>query len=155
MFAYKTENRLESVDIKEEDIYLIIKNLIPNKADGWDGISIRMIEHCGRSKCNVNFESQLGKVQFNASLAIAGVTQGTNRDSIYAELGLESLSARKWYQKLLFFYKIVHGLSAAYLTAYINFVSERSHNTRSSTHRHLEEPICRTKVFQSSFFLLH
>ena len=96
MFAYKTENRLESVDIKEEDIYLIIKNLIPNKADGWDGISVRMSEHCGRSKCNVNFESQLGKVQFNASLAITGVTQGTNRDSIYAELGLESLSAERW-----------------------------------------------------------
>ena len=30
VFAYKTENRLDSVDIKEEDIYLIIKNLIPN-----------------------------------------------------------------------------------------------------------------------------
>ena len=104
---------------------------------------------------NVNFESKVERVQYDACLAITGAIQGTNRDSIYAELGLESLSARKWYQKLLFFYKIVHGLSAAYLTAYINFVSERSHNIRSSTHRHLEEPICRTKVFQSSFFLLH
>ena len=28
----------------------------------------------------------------------------------------------------------------------------RSHNARSSTQRHLEEPICRTKVFQSSCF---
>ena len=58
--------------------------------------------------------------------------QGTNRDNIYAELGLESLSARRWYRELLFFYKIVHGLSPAYLAAYINFASERNHNTRSS-----------------------
>ena len=91
---------------------------------------------------NVNFESKLERVQYNACLAIAG----TNWDSIYAELGLESLSVRRWYQKLLFFYKILHGLSPAYLTVYINFVSKRSRNARSSTQKHLE-PICRTKVF--------
>ena len=33
------ENHLDSVDIKEEDIYHIIKNLIPNKAHGWDDLS--------------------------------------------------------------------------------------------------------------------
>ena len=49
VFADKTENRLDSVDIKEEVIYLIIKNLIPSKAHGWDGISIRMIKLCGKS----------------------------------------------------------------------------------------------------------
>ena len=102
---------------------------------------------------NVNFESKLERVQYNACLAITGAIRGTNRENIYAELGLESLSVRRWYRKLLFFYKIVHGLSPDYLTAYINFASERSHNTRSSTKIHLEEPICRTKVFQSSFFL--
>ena len=71
---------------------------------------------------------------------------------ICTELGLESLSARRRYRKLLFFYKIVHGLSITYLKAYMKFASERSHNTRSSTKRHLEEPVCRTKVFQWSFF---
>ena len=42
---------------------------------------------------NVNFESKLERVQYNACLAITGAIRGTNRDSIYAELGLESLSA--------------------------------------------------------------
>ena len=51
---------------------------------------------------NVNFESKLERVKYNACLAITGAIQGTNRDSIYAELGLESLSASKWYGKLLF-----------------------------------------------------
>ena len=48
LFAYKMENHLDSVEIIEEDIYLIIKNLIPNKAHGWDDISIRMIKLCGK-----------------------------------------------------------------------------------------------------------
>ena len=43
MFAYKTENHLDFV-IKEEDINLVIKSLIRNKAHGWDDISIRMIK---------------------------------------------------------------------------------------------------------------
>ena len=102
---------------------------------------------------NINFESILERVQYHACLAITGAIQGPNSDSIYAELGLESLSARRWYRELLFFYKIVHSLSPAYLTAYINSGSERCHNTRTSTQRHLEEPICRTKFFSHHFFL--
>ena len=94
--------------------------------------------------CNVNFESKLKRVQYNACFTITGAIQGTNRDSIYAELGLESLSARRLYRKLLFFYKIVRGISPAYQTAYINFVSERNHNTRSLSQRHLEETFCST-----------
>ena len=46
VFAFKMEKCFDSVGIKEEDIYLIIKNLIQNKAHGWDDISIRMIKHC-------------------------------------------------------------------------------------------------------------
>ena len=52
---------------------------------------------------NVNFESKLEIVQYNAYLAITGAIRGTNRDSIYAELGLKSLSTRRWYRTLLFF----------------------------------------------------
>ena len=50
MFAYKTENSLDSVDMKEEEIYLIIKNLIPNKAHRWNDIFIRIIKLCGKSR---------------------------------------------------------------------------------------------------------
>ena len=38
-----------SVNIKEDDIYLILKNLNPEKAHGWDDISIRMIQLCGKA----------------------------------------------------------------------------------------------------------
>ena len=52
---------------------------------------------------NVIFESKLETVQYKACLAITGAIQGTNRESIYAELSLESLLGRRWYRKLLFF----------------------------------------------------
>ena len=46
---YKTNGRLASVNIKEDVIYLISKNFNPEKAHGWDNISIRMIQLCGKA----------------------------------------------------------------------------------------------------------
>ena len=46
-FSYKTEKRLTSFDINDDDILLIIKNLNLNKAHGWDQFSIKMIKVCG------------------------------------------------------------------------------------------------------------
>ena len=49
---------------------------------------------------NVYFDSESERIQYNACLAISSAIQGTKRDSIYKELGLESPSARIWYRKL-------------------------------------------------------
>ena len=57
-------------------------------------------------------------VQYNAALAITGCFRGTSRDKLYQELGLESLSDRRWL-RLLFFYKILNGLSARYLHLFL------------------------------------
>ena len=44
---YKANGLLTSVNIKKDDIYLILKNLNPGKAHGWDIIiSIRKIGKC-------------------------------------------------------------------------------------------------------------
>ena len=40
---------MTSVNIKEDDIYRILKNLNPEKAHGLDNISIRMIQLCGKA----------------------------------------------------------------------------------------------------------
>ena len=48
-FFYKTQKRISDIEIKEDDILLIIKNLNPSKAHGWDNVSIRMIQLCGKS----------------------------------------------------------------------------------------------------------
>ena len=46
---------------------------------------------------NDSFCEKLKSVQYKAALAITDAIQGTSRDRIYAELGLESLKARRWY----------------------------------------------------------
>ena len=49
--SYKTNGRLSSVKITDDDILKIIAKLDPNKAHGHDKISIRMIKICSTSIC--------------------------------------------------------------------------------------------------------
>ena len=44
---------------------------------------------------NDSFYEKLESIQYKAALAITGAIQGTSRDRIYAEIGLESLKARR------------------------------------------------------------
>ena len=37
------------MNINDDDIFAIIKNLNPNKSHGWDNILVRMIKLCGKS----------------------------------------------------------------------------------------------------------
>ena len=46
--------------------------------------------------------------------------EGTSRDKLYQVLGLESLSDRRWYKKLAFFYKTISNLPPTHLTAYLS-----------------------------------
>ena len=55
---------------------------------------------------NDNFQNKWGKVQYRASLAITGGIQGTSREQLYDELGLNSLVKRRWPNKLVFFIKL-------------------------------------------------
>ena len=46
---------------------------------------------------NEPFCEKLESVQYKAALAITGATQGSSREKLYQELGLESLKLRRWY----------------------------------------------------------
>ena len=46
-------------------------------------------------------------MQYKAALAITNAIQGTSRDKIYQELGLESLKSRRWYKRLSCMFKIM------------------------------------------------
>ena len=51
--------------------------------------------------------NKLEEVQYQACLAITGACQGTLRENLYRELGLKCLQTRRWYRKIVFFYKIL------------------------------------------------
>ena len=54
---------------------------------------------------NTSFHEKMESIQYRACLAITGAIQGTSKEKLYQELGLESLQSRRWYRKLAMFYK--------------------------------------------------
>ena len=57
---------------------------------------------------------KLESVQYSTALAVTGTWRGTSREKLYAELGWESLSYRKWSRRLILFYKIMNNLLPEY-----------------------------------------
>ena len=68
---------------------------------------------------------KLESVQYKVALAITGAIQGTSREKIYQELGLESIRARRWYKRLSYMFKIVKEEASNYL---INLIPKFSTN---------------------------
>ena len=54
---------------------------------------------------NESFCEKLESVQYKATLAITSAIQGTSRDKVYQELGLQSLKSRRWYKRLTCMFK--------------------------------------------------
>ena len=101
---------------------------------------------------NECFKSKIEKVQYSASLAITGAIRGTSRERLYQELGLEPLYDRRWYRKLLFFYKIINGLSPDYLQTYLKRPTDRAYCTRATNKNNFDTFNTRTEYFKNSFF---
>ena len=99
---------------------------------------------------NENFTQKLESVQYNAALAITGCVRGISREQLYNELGLEGLYDRSWFRKLIFFYKIINGLSPPYLRRLLPQPNvNTSYNMRNK--RLLHPFAARTYRFQSTF----
>ena len=95
-----------------------------------------------------SFCEKLESIQYKAALAITGAIQGTSRDRIYAELGLESLKDRRWYKRLSCMFKIMNEQAPKYL---INLIPKCNPIIRT---RNNHKPIfhCRTDYFKYSLF---
>ena len=68
--------------LKEEDICVIIKNLIPNKAHEWDDISIRMNKLCGLSL--------IYWVSFEVVVSVRCCHQGCSIKNVFLEISQNS-----------------------------------------------------------------
>ena len=75
---------------------------------------------------NSSFCNRLESVQYNSCLAITGAIRGTSCKRLYLELGMESLCDRRWYRKLVVFFKLLNGQAPSYLKSIVpSFVSSR------------------------------
>ena len=72
----------------------------------------------------------LEKVQYQPCLVITGAIQGMSPESLFKELGLESLQIRRWYGKMIFFYKISNDLTPKYLFDTTPVSNDSCYNTR-------------------------
>ena len=98
---------------------------------------------------NESFCNKLESVQYKAALAITGAIQGTSRDKLYQELGLESLKSRRWYKRLSCMFKIMKKEAPNYL---INLIPKCEQTIRTRNN-HIPSYHCRTDCFKYSFFL--
>ena len=97
---------------------------------------------------NESFCEKIKSVQNKAALAITGAIQGTSREKIYQELGLESLKSRRWYKRLTCMFKIMRNEAPNYL---INLIPKCEH-TIKTRNSHKPSYHCRTECFKNSFF---
>ena len=77
--------------------------------------------------------------------------QGTSRDKIYQELGLESLKSRKWYKHLNCMFKIMKEKAPNYL---INLVTNLNQPSEQGTTVYPSSTLEQI-VLSSLFFRLH
>ena len=98
---------------------------------------------------NNSFIEKIESVQYNAALAITGAVRGTSRIKLYKELGLESLSFRRWFRRLCAFYKIKTLAMPSYLHSVI---PNRTHIYNTRLLDTVETFFCRTNIFKYSFF---
>ena len=87
------------------------------------------------------------QVQYKAALIVSGCWQGTSRVKLYEELGWESLADRRWGHRMALYYKIVNGLTPAYLFEHVP--SEAPRNLRSFIPK---APLSKTLRYDNSFF---
>ena len=61
-----------------------------------------------------NLMEKIESVQYSTALAVTGAWRGKSCEKIYAELGWESLSSRRWSRRMTLFYKIMNNLTLLY-----------------------------------------
>ena len=104
------------------------------------------------------------KIQYQAALAITGTWKGMNLDNVYEQLGWESLTDRRWFRRLIYFYEIYNNYTPEYLKSPIppprtHLFGNRSDNVLRGifcrTNRSdnvLRGIFCRTNRYKNSFY---
>ena len=97
-----------------------------------------------------NQMEKLESVQYSAALAVSGAWRGTSREKVYAELGWESLSLRRWSRRLILFYKFINNLTPGYTKDPIPPLRQSQYPLGNQDV--VGQILTRTEKFQSSFY---
>ena len=86
---------------------------------------------------------------FNTKLPITGTIKCSSSEPLYQELGLESLSDRRWYRRLVYYFNIVSCKSPAYLCSLLPAKQQSYDPLRSNLFRNFTS---HTNFYENSFF---
>ncbi len=95
---------------------------------------------------------RIERVQYQAALSVTGTWQGTNRNRLYDELGWESLNYRRWFRRLVLFYKIHNGQSPEYLNNNLPSLRRLIYGANNNNNNIYTPIKCRTTKYMNSFF---
>ena len=98
----------------------------------------------------LEFTRKLESTQYTAALAVSGAWRGTNRNKLYEELGWEYLYHRRWYRRLIHFFKLRQSESPQYLYNLVPPVHEVKYELRLP--RVFEQRTERTNRFSNTYF---
>ena len=101
--------------------------------------------NCTEEQC-----ARLERVQLAAARVVSGASRHAPNTLLYEETQWEPLYCRREKHKLVYMYKIVHGIAPAYLNTRIPQVIPSGHNLRNEN----DIPLlpCRTKLWHDSYF---
>ena len=91
------------------------------------------------------FAKKIESVQYNVALVITGAIQGTSREKLYKEFGLETLKSRRWLRKLCCCYKIKNNGIPSYLA---ELIPSESHLYNARNTRNITIFSCRTDALK-------
>ena len=120
------------------------KALVRSHLDYCD-IIYHMPSHQNQTPLGVTLSSlmqKVGRIQYQAALAISGAWRGSSRSKLYEELGWETLSDRRMSRRILQIHKIYNNKLPPNCRALF------SGNARNNFH----EIICKTNRYKNSFF---
>ena len=102
--------------------------------------------------CTVANSNYIEAVQLEAARIVTGGKRCTSHESLYCELGWQTLSERRQINKLVRMHAIVNNLAPPFLVRLLNqFKITHNRSTRSLAQNNFQTPRCRTSLYQNSF----
>ena len=109
-----------------------------------------IIYHKFDPELTLEFTKKLETVQYSAALAVSGAWRGTNKCELYEELGWEYLYHRRWYRRLIHFYKLKQSRLPLYL--YNLIPPERELNYCLRRANTFDQTMERTNRYSNTYF---
>ena len=101
--------------------------------------------------CSKEDKSKIESVQIEAMRIVTGATKLCSIAKLYDDTGWETLQRRRYRQKLLIFYKMLHGLGPAYLNNLVPPLVQQHSRYLLRNARNISTLQCNSNLFYNSF----